>query len=60
MTIDEATKILSSIRHPDAYLFDHDELKAIQLGIEALKCIKEHRAEFGNIPYINLQGETKD
>ena len=58
MTIDEAIEILTtgSPSQENATFKMWEE--AHQLGIEALKCILSHRAEFGNIPYTGLPSET--
>ena len=59
MTIDDAIEILGG------YIYEEKPCEvgrfdeATKLGIEALKRIREHRAEFGNIPTIKLQGETR-
>ncbi len=58
MTIDEAIKNNKEILSRGSMIDDPDDSASIKLGIEALKCIREHRAEFGNIPYTGLPGET--
>ena len=58
MSIDEAIKILTIHNDHNPDFTDAQRQEAHQLGIEALKCIQSHRAEFGNIPYTGLPGET--
>ncbi len=58
MKIEKAIEILEeNARDGTVPLADFQE--AQKLGIEALTCIKEHRAEFGNIPYTSLPSETE-
>ena len=59
MKISEAKTCLSIQLEVKHRLGKDFEAKALKLGIEALKCIEEHRAEFGNIPYTGLPSETK-
>ncbi|MFC2057026.1 hypothetical protein ACFLTO_05640 [Chloroflexota bacterium] len=55
MKIDKAIGLLQTLTNPSVSDLTVDEKNAIWLGIEALKCIKEHRAELGNLP-----GETEE
>ncbi|MFC2056457.1 hypothetical protein ACFLTO_02670 [Chloroflexota bacterium] len=50
MKIDKAIGLLEPLTNQDVCDLDVSEMSAIRLGIEALKCIKEHRAELGNLP----------
>ncbi len=59
MKIDEAIEALTVFRDQESALLGNEFAQASALGIEALKCIKDHRAEFGNIPYTGLPSETK-
>ena len=59
MTIDGAIKLLTYLHGTNTMPLLEMDRDAVKLGIEALKRIREHRAEFGNIPTIKLQGETR-
>lgn len=59
MTVDEALKEIQADIDNEDVEWDSPLGRAYKLSFEALKRVKEHRAEFGNIPYINLPGETK-
>ncbi len=57
MKLEKAIEILTAHCNMNLVYYNNDLKDSIKLGIEALKCIKEHRAEFGNIPYTGLPGE---
>ena len=57
MTIDKAIELLKAINVQRGTLSE-DDIKAIQLGIEALKYAKTSRDPSGNPAYSLLPGET--
>lgn len=60
MTIDEAIKELSGIPEHRMTGLDADRADAIQLGIEALKHIKDFRLTYNGEPIYRLLGETPE
>lgn len=59
-TIDEAIKILEERKKGRESIGQFDDVKAIQLGIAALKRIKANRADFLPFAFHALPGETKE
>jgi len=60
MTIDEAIKEGKTILAVSSNVITVKQQKAIKLGIEALKYIKEHRIDWHCDYPLKLPGETKD
>ena len=60
MTLEEAIKILNDMLQACTNLQYTDHPKALKLGIEALKRIKEQRGYAQNFNYLPLPGETEE
>ncbi len=60
MTIDEAIRILTIHNDHNPNITDAERNEAHQLGIEALKRIKETRTDYGVVLDMPLPGETED
>lgn len=59
MTIDKAIEILLDLLHKTPRFSPFDNRNAIELGIEALKRLKEHREDHIDITFRALPGETE-
>ena len=60
MTIDEAIKILSNADYGSRWPWPKPEVKALMLGLEALKRCRVIQQESVLQPFALLPGETKD
>ena len=58
MKIEEAVKHLTAIEEIGGYF--PSDLKAIQLGIEALKRVKDYKEAHIGLHYEPMSGETED
>lgn len=58
MKVSNAIERLNKLPLPIKTVDDCDNHKAVQLGIEALKRLQEHRNEHIDISHRNLPGET--
>lgn len=59
MRINEAIRVLEYALNAPAVDTEGEAAKAIQLGVEALKRLKEHREDHIDITHRNLPGETQ-
>ena len=60
MTIDEAIALSSSLRESDNLKYHPDLRAATQLGIEALKRVKDYRERSSTFATPLLPGETEE
>ncbi|MBA7547100.1 hypothetical protein ES705_39502 [subsurface metagenome] len=60
MSLKKPIETLEAIRHTGHYQPTVDDVKAVELGIEALKRLQELRTPSSGNPHLLLPGETSD
>jgi hypothetical protein len=60
MTLEEAINVLEQYSHEPEGISLEDETHAIELGIEALKAVKECRASHMFCPGMTMPGESEE
>jgi len=60
MTLEEAIQNLTYMKEHLYSYFNRPQFQALELGIEALKRLKEHREDHIDITFRALPGETEE